>query len=150
VVVVQRNFDPKKHKVEDRLSDAQENPVKNSDSKEHQPGDYPFKIDDRYYPISVGSKKDLFKSREIIRFEVKWNGKAIAIDPSLYLDCYNLKLQAKAWPEDEDGNIWAVVSDDGKKVLIDTNGSSGGESYHVWWIISSDGNHQRFIDMTIP
>jgi hypothetical protein len=79
---------------------------------------------------------------EISKFIVSWNGHPVKIPKSLYSDCFEPHLSNISY---ETPIIRTVESENGSSVLIHMQGSDAGGSYEVWWIISRDGKHSRFI-----
>jgi hypothetical protein len=79
---------------------------------------------------------------EIGRFEVSWNGRPVIIPKSLYSDCFEANFKHG---DDAPAMIEIVTSEDSSRVLIEMHGSDAGGSYTVWWIISKNGKHSRFI-----
>jgi hypothetical protein len=93
------------------------------------------RIDGR--PI-FGTDGDLPRS-EIGRLEVRWNKMLISIPESLYADCFDPSFNQ------DPRMIELVASEDGSHVLLEMHGSDGAGAYTVWWIISRNGKHSRFI-----
>jgi hypothetical protein len=85
---------------------------------------------------------------EIGTFKVTWGGRPIRIPKRLYSDCFE-PILTDAFAHVESGEeplvIQAVESEDGSSVLIDMYGGDAAGSYEVWWIISKNGKHSRFI-----
>ena len=80
---------------------------------------------------------------EIDTMWVKWGDSITTIPKSLYRDCYEPHFTVN---EDESTYGWyTVVSEDNRSIMIHMSASDGAGSYSVYWIVSLEGNHQRFI-----
>jgi hypothetical protein len=88
---------------------------------------------------------------EIGKFNVTWGGRPLRIPKSLYSDCFE-PILTDALGDVKSGHepfvIQAVASEDGSSVLINMYGSDAAGSYEVWWIISKNGKHRRFITLS--
>jgi hypothetical protein len=121
IYLAQNKFEPSKHKI---VIDE-----KNSNKY--------FK-----YVKSIGGRPPIgtdngMPTREIAKFKVLVDGRDILFPRDQFADCFH--------PNFGEDYIKVIVDNPGKKILVNMLGSDGAGGFRAYWIIDTDGNHQRFV-----
>ncbi|NWK55767.1 hypothetical protein HW115_09105 [Verrucomicrobiaceae bacterium N1E253] len=103
-----------------------------------------MKIDGR----SPWGVEGVLPEKELISFELKWDGVVVPVPEALWKDCFNLHLHPYKEPAMmEPGELpFIKITEDGKQIIFGFDGADASFAYAVTWVLTQKGEHARWIE----